>query len=804
MDRHAVLRRSARLAWVAGAMTACALPSLAPRPTQAQAVNAGAEHASAERVPGERLMPLEVRVNQQPSGGWLLMERAGVLFAPAIAFDEWRLNRPELPPLRVRGQAWYPLSALPGFAARFHPAAQSVDLDFAPQAFAATRLTQAAPKRPTVSQAEPALALNYDLSLTRSAARGAMAQQDLGALVELALSGDAGVLSSSHAGRNLAVRGFDAAPRWQRLETSFTHDFPEPRISLRLGDLVTHAGAIGRPVFFGGVQLSRNFALDPGFISRPIPSLAGTSSAPSTLELYINDVLRQTGNLPAGPFTVNELPLPDSTGQVRMVVRDILGRETVVEQSFLSSNALLAAGLSDWSLEAGELRRNLGLPDAHYATRFGAGLYRLGLSPDWTGELRAGLSGPQQEASIALSHAHTPWPVLVQAGLSGSRSALGHGTGWLLSIERAGVASGWLLRTEGNTAAWRGLGQDLQTPPTRRQTTLSQRLNAGRWGSLGLSVAQSVAGDGSRYLAATAGQSLRLGERNTLSLAVTRLTGSTAGTRLTATLFVPLGPRSVLSATAAHTRHGDSDTLVGLSASPDEPDGWAWRLLAGERSSAGQAEAGLYRDGPRGSLALDLGQTRELQTLRLGAQGAWVAVDGTLFATRRSGNAMALVEVPGQPSVGVSLLGQVAARTGSDGRALLPQLLAYQPNAVRLDPSDLPIGAELDSVEMSAVPPARSVVKLRFPVRSGRAALIRVRLDDGDAAPPGAEVGIVGDPQVFYMARRGEVFVTGLAPTATLVLRWRGQACSLAVQLPPDDGNDITRVGPLTCAGVSR
>jgi len=136
-------------------------------------------------------------------------------------------------------------------------------------------------------------------------------------------------------------------------------------------------------------------------------------------------------------------------------------------------------------------------------------------------------------------------------------------------------------------------------------------------------------------------------------------------------------------------------------------------------------------------------------------------------------------------------------------RALLPQLLPYQANAVRLDPSDLPIGAELDSVEMSAVPAARSVVKLRFPVRSGRAALIRVRLEGGEAAPPGAEVGIVGDPQVFYMARRGEVFVTGLAPVATLVLRWRGQSCALAVRLPPDDGNDITRLGPLTCAGVS-
>jgi len=775
-------------------MAACSLLSIAgPR-----------LHAQPAAPAAERLLPLEVRVNQWPTGSWVLMERGGTLFAPVVAFDEWRLNRPELPPLRVRGQGWYPLSTLPGFQARFHPAEQSVDLDFAPQAFTATRLTQPARARPAVSPAEPALFLNYDLSASRTAPHGLRSQQDLGALVELAWSGDAGVLSSSYAGRHLATRGFDAAPQWQRLETSFTRDFPGPRISLRLGDLSTHAGAIGRPVFFGGVQLSRNFALEPGFVSRPIPSLAGSSSAPSTVELYVNDVLRQTGNVPAGPFTLNELPLPDSTGQVRMVVRDILGRETVMEQSFLSSPAMLAPGLSDWSLEAGELRRDLGLPEAHYATRFGAGLWRLGLSPTWTGELRAGVSRPQQEASMALSHAYVPWPVLVQAGLAASRSALGRGGAWLFSVENGGRASGWLLRVEGNDAAWRGLGQALQTPPTRRQATLSGRWGAGAWGGIGLSAVHTVGGDGSRYLAATANYSVRLGTRSTLGLGVTRLTGAGTGTRVTATLFVPLAPRGLLSATAAQTRHGDADNLLGFSASPAEPGDWSWRLLAGERAGAGQAEAGLYRDGAYGGVALDLSQTREQQTLRLGAQGALVVVDGALFATRRSGQGMALVEVPGQAGVGVGLLGQVETRTRENGRALVTQLLPYQPNAVRLDPSDLPIGAELDSVEMSAVPPARSVVKLRFPVREGRAALVRVLLPDGEAAPPGSEVRLEGDAQVFYMARRGEVFVTGLASPATLVLRWRDQACVLVVELPPDTGNDITRVGPLVCRGVSR
>ena len=156
------------------------------------------------------------------------------------------------------------------------------------------------------------------------------------------------------------------------------------------------------------------------------------------------------------------------------------------------------------------------------------------------------------------------------------------------------------------------------------------------------------------------------------------------------------------------------------------------------------------------------------QTVRVGAQGGLVAIDGQLFASRRVQESFALVEVPGYADVGVGFQGNILARTNADGKTLVPRLQPYQANSIRLDPSELPISAELDSIEQIVVPGNRNGVIVKFPVRSGRGALIKIVFDDGQPAPAGAELELVGDKQEFFVARRGEAFVTTPWPSLAL------------------------------------
>jgi outer membrane usher protein len=134
-------------------------------------------------------------------------------------------------------------------------------------------------------------------------------------------------------------------------------------------------------------------------------------------------------------------------------------------------------------------------------------------------------------------------------------------------------------------------------------------------------------------------------------------------------------------------------------------------------------------------------------------------------------------------------------------------MMAYSSNYIRLNARDLPISAEIDNIEQVAVPRARTAVKVLFPVRAGRAALIKLALDDGLPAPVGAVVELMGSNKgEFFVARRGEVFVTGLLAKNEIQLKHNQQSCTVTVKLPTQSASidEIVRLGPLICSGVKR
>lgn len=775
----------------------------------ASAVGGAPQHAarpeqgvSGVAAAATRWRPMEVVINGSTMGTWVLLEREGVLLADADMLEHWRIHLPAHEVAIEHGRrAWYPLSALAGYLATFDPVEQALQLQFSMDAFKLTRLAPSEKNLPGLSPALWAGFINYDIALSALPDAAGNTRALPSGLFEFGLTGPAGVLTQSHVMRS---RHTGELARPVRLESTYTLDMHAQQLTLRLGDSATTGAAGSRPFFFGGLQLARHFALSPGFVTQPIPVLHAAASSASTVELYVNDVLRQVSNVPSGPFTLQDASLLGADGQIRMVVKDVLGRETVFTQSLYRHPKLLAPGLSDWALEAGAVRYGLGQDTSHYGEHFVSGHWRQGHLPWLTVQAQAQASRAMHNARLGAAIALPGGWLLETVGAISSASSAPSGPGheYLLGLQYRQARRHLTLQSVRSDSNYRTLGLP-GAASYRLQQTVGAGMAVSATGHLALQHSR-LQGQDASALSSTAVQYSELMGSGRLQLGLTQVQGQRRGKSAMLSWIVPLerGSGRANTQTTLQHQNGLSTWSAGASQPLMSGQPWGWRVFGGTTALGHSGEAGLYHQGEHALMQLDLRTLDQARYARLGVQGALVAVDQQVFATRPVRNSFALVEVPGQEAVGIALHGQTLTRTNHAGKALLTPLQAFGRNPVALNANDLSIGAEVDTLSLDVVPAWRGAVRAQFAVRQGVSALLKVRLENGDDAPMGSQVRIAGDAdarRVFLVGRKGTVWLTGLAARSRLQVQWAQQSCSVLLDMPSVDPATVWRPDPVTC-----
>ena len=837
------MRRTPRRGAAAAACLAAALTTAAQGAEQAEpAAAAGTDVAALATSNGPptllpapdetRLHVLEVSVNRMPMGTWEVLERDGGYWVSGEALRAWRLLVPTpARPQMSRQRLWWPLFAVPGYRAHFDAARQALELEVLAEAFAPTALNAAPAAPPEISVPMAAAFVNYDIAWTE--ARGAgTAQSDRGLLTEVGLTGPAGVLLSTQTLRWQRLQGTAGTMDGRRIETHWSRDWPEHELTLRVGDSWTRLSTWGRQAAFGGVQIGTQRGLwRPGAgMARPV--LSGSALTPSTVELYVNESLRQAVQVPPGPFTLENAAPLTGAGEARLVVRDLLGRESVIVRPFFTDPQLLEPGLLDWSIEAGRVRRGFGpgAQDDGYGDAFAQAWGRLGVRSALTLESRLQAQARTLHLGAAASVAVAD-RALMQLALAGSSSERRDGGSALVSLQSNGARSGFALRLAASSRDHVEVGRPAFERPPRSEASLAWRAGTGGGDAWGANVATLRRHDGAAVNTGTLSYTQRLPRWGHLVWSASRVdsTAPASGsdtapdkrhtTSLQVLALVPLqglwgDGRPVATAQLQRQRGADGQPrLEGLVSAygPIASDtGWGWRALAGRRAGQDAVEAGLQRQTDRVLLGLDASAIEsQATTVRATAQGALVLAEGRLLAARRIEDSFALVEVPGHADVGVGLDGPPVTQTDGRGLALLPRLTALRPHRVRLDPNGLPADAELDTIELQTMLPRRSGVKLRFPVREGRGALLSFLVAGDRPAPRGAVLSLQGDTREFPVGGRGEVYVSGLPPDQArrATLSWQGQACEVEVvwRRPREEtaaALDLPRLGPWRCPGI--
>jgi outer membrane usher protein len=801
-----------------------------------------AQAAVAASAPALTEAVLEVVSSENASGEMLVVLRGadGEFYLDESDFARLRLHVPDTEPYVYQGRSFFDPRAIKGCSVTIDESLQRAVISVPANDLDATHVSAAQRQSPDVTPASPGAFLNYQFS-----AQQINGQNIGGTFAELGLFAAAGVLT------NTAVARYgDGAGQQQvvRLDTTYTRDFPATLDTLNLGDAISDPGSWGNAVRYGGIRWSRNFGLRPDLLTTPLLTASGTATVPSTVDVFVNNNLVTSNQLPAGPFVIDRLPTVSGTGDVSVVVRDALGREQVVTQSFYTSTTLLAQGLSQYSVNFGSVRNDYALQSNDYGGMLAEASYRRGITNDITLEGHAEyLAGDAHAAGINAAFGVgkigiinftvangggsgesgvTTLPIIpgafgipgsipgvpVISGTSGVPGASGEpgGTGWLsgAGFEHHGTNTSFIASSLWASNGYSQVGEPLDPAMRMRQRNLIQTgVGLGRFGSLSLAYVRQTYRDSPTQQTLGLTDTLTFGRIGTLNLTVTRIRTAaefsmSAQNSTSAYLIfvVPLGGRRAASLTAAGGSGAGAPThevIASLTESPPVGPGSGYRLSA---STAGNYDADWRQQFHSADLEVEVARNEGLDGRSIYLSGAMTFLDGRLDTTRFVNGSFAMVNVAGLADVPVYVENQLTTHTDADGKALLYNLRPYEANRISITPEDLPLDTTIASSSAIVAPPYRSGVVARFPVERVRGATLRLVAEDGKPLPVGAIVTLGGTQ--FPVVLDGVVYLTGYDHGTAAEASWSGGHCAFRLPPPPTD-DPLPDMGTIQCRAKS-
>ncbi len=608
-----------------------------------------------------------------------------------------------------------------------------------------------------------------------------------------------------------------------RYATTFTRVDPESLMTYRFGDAVAGGLSWTQPVRMGGLQVQRNFTARPDIITQALPSFSGSAAAPSTVDVYVNNIKTYSQAVGAGPFQLSNIPTPAANGEARIVIRDASGREVETKQAFYNAPTLLRPGLYEYSAEAGFARYNYGIASNDYGTSpIGTVTLRTGMT-DWlTLEAHAegGLGLANGGAGVVvnvLDH------VVVSAAVSGSRRSDG-GTG--LQLYGGFDTQVGIVTVHGSTTRALDKYEDLAVATARLRPTTAfeaEREANARANTRydidyrpfssrdTLSVALPIAFDRST-ISATYVRSEYTDRPTDQIMSVSYSRPLIAGATLFATAYTRVDEvKNTGFYVGASMPIGDLSTAVGVTKSAQgitvaadaskplgtEPGNWGWRVRDAEGANANRQGAIAYRStAARMEASIQQDETSVRQTAEV--SGAIVSMGGNIHFANTIDDGFAVVNA-GTSGVRVMSENRFVGETDDNGHLLVPGLRSNQLNTISIDPTNLSISAEVDEPTKQVVPAFKSGVYVDFKVRrEGTSAIVIFKKANGAYVDAGTQGALTALGETFLVGYEGQAFIRNLQPDNTVTIGAGQAGCTASFEFVAKRDTQVV-VGPVVC-----
>lgn len=730
---------------------------------------------------------LDLVVNEVARGQIVAIVRAGDVLLPTASLEGAGLVNLPGHRERIDGQDWVSLASLaPGVTFALDERALTLRLTAAVQYLGTTtRLDFRNLDRPLFERRRDASGfVNYGVNWRHDAGYSGSAEAGLnlrGALAATTLA----YTQSEGVVRGLSTITFDQVGSLRRVV---------------LGDSIVGGTPLGGTAFLGGLRVASEYSLDPYFLRYPALGLSGVVTSPSSVDVYVDNRLVRSQQVAPGRFELANLPVPVGSSRTRLVIRDAFGREQQFTRPFYLSSATLARGLHDYEYGVGLVRSAMGRTSWDYGRMALSARHRYGFTNFLTagarleahGDLLSG--GPSINARFPFGEVELAAAASRAGGLAGR--AIDAGYSYTGRVLMGGVT------IRASQTGYRTLStRDDDDSPTREVTAFVAANIAGR---ANLSVQQSN-GEG-RLSGPTRRTSIygtvRVLEGASLFFSASRdLLRGERNRQFSVGLTLMVGARTSVNASIVNAGDGVGAALEAQRGLP-VGTGYAYRLRAAGGSGEGSGGRLSYQT-TFGRYEVEQEQLNGQMTSSLSLSGGLVGIGGRVLPTRPVDQGFALVRVPGVEGVRTYLSNQEVGRTDRRGDLLIPNLLPYYANRLRIADEDVPLDRVIEAVERRIAPPLRGGALVVFEAARAGGVAGRVELDVAGQTivPAFGEIAVTsGAKQTSSpIGRDGEYYLAGLQPgDHDAVISFRGQACGLTLRVPPSS-EPVVDLGTKRC-----
>lgn len=554
-----------------------------------------------------------------------------------------------------------------------------------------------------------------------------------------------------------------------RLDTTATMALPGKALVLRAGDVITSGSEVQRPLRVGGLQIGTDFALRPDIITNPLPQFEGQVAVPTSVDLIVNDRRFQASEIEAGDFRVHNIPVAAGRGEVSVVLRDELGRESVQTTQIYVAPEMLAKGITEWGATMGWVRRRFGTASNDYRDLVGTFFIRRGLSKSLSvgasGEVGLGVWNIGMQAQATLGHI-----AMAHGEVRYSKTSTGSGALFKLGIESMGSGISGRIEAIAPTPGYRDIAAQSGDGSVPRQLIGSVDFDLGQTTRFQLSAtrltraAEPLLGRRSEkttVIRASARHELRSTVSLSADVSYRRNRGRSefvAGLNIA----IRFGPRS--SASAA-LRHSANEKIAGQLSyfRPDTEIGQTGYAAHAKLGASSRLSATAAYRAPFARVSADAEYVAGRLAARARAEGSLVLADNRLFARDRASEAYALVRTGNVGGVTVTHEHREVGTSDKSGRLLVTRVTPLVPMQFDVAPDKLPTVAVARSTYRRMQAARGGVVLVDMDIEAYRSVLLRVVDANGDPLPVGSSIVALPSGREYMVAFDGLVDFNGLS-----------------------------------------